>query len=61
MPLPVAPNFLRLDLWVMLLASLAIVPTIFRRGTISRYKGAVFVTAYVAYVYAIFHNAGEMI
>ncbi len=61
MPLPVAPNFLRLDLWVMLLVALAIVPTIISRGTITRVRGAVFVTAYVAYVYAIFHNAGEMI
>ena len=61
MPLPVAPNFLRLDLWVMLLAAFAIVPTVLTRSTISRGKGALFVTAYVAYVYAIFHNASEMI
>lgn len=61
MPLPVAPNFLRLDLWVMLLAAFAIVPTVLARGTITRVMGALFVAAYVAYVYAIFHNAGEMI
>lgn len=61
MPLPVAPNFLRLDLWVMLLAAFAIVPTVLARGSITRTKGAVFVAAYIAYVYAIFHNAGEMI
>tara|TARA_R110000868_G_scaffold163559_2_gene395804 strand:- start:5727 stop:6683 length:957 start_codon:yes stop_codon:yes gene_type:complete len=61
MPLPVAPNFLQLDLWVMLLAAFAIVPTVIARGTISRSMGAFFVVAYIAYVYAIFQNAGEMI
>lgn len=52
-PLPVAPNFLRVDLWVMLLAALAIVPTVVARGSIVRWKGAVFVVAYAVYLVVI--------
>lgn len=55
-PLPVAPNFLRLDLWVMLLAALAIVPTVMARGSIVRWKGAVFVVAYAVYLIAILQH-----
>ncbi|MCE9649446.1 MAG: calcium/sodium antiporter [Parvibaculum sp.] len=53
-PLPVAANFLHLDLWVMLLAALAIVPTVAARGSITRTKGAIFVLSYVIYLFAIF-------
>ena len=49
-PLPVPPSFLRFDLWVMLIASLAILPVIMARGTISRLGGAFFVLAYLGFI-----------
>lgn len=55
MPLPIAPNFLQFDLWVMLLAAFFIVPTIWARGSITRLMGAFYVSAYAAYLFAIFH------
>lgn len=53
-PLPVAANFLHFDLWVMLLAALAIVPTVVARGSITRTRGAIFVLSYAIYLFAIF-------
>lgn len=61
LPLPVAPNFLSFDLWVMLGAALIIVPVIWKRGTISRGTGAFFVLAYGAYMFAIFNAGKDMI
>lgn len=54
-PLPVAANFLHFDLWVMLLAALAIVPTVRARGSITRGKGAIFVLFYAVYLFTVFH------
>lgn len=48
--LPVPPELMRLDLWVMLAASLAVAPFLFRRMPITRVAGAVFVLAYAAYL-----------
>tara|TARA_R110000824_G_scaffold390760_8_gene587772 strand:- start:23935 stop:24930 length:996 start_codon:yes stop_codon:yes gene_type:complete len=61
LPLPVAPNFLTFDLWVMLGAALIIVPTIWKRGSITRGTGAFFILAYGAYLFAIFHTGKGMI
>ncbi|MBI1261131.1 MAG: calcium/sodium antiporter [Rhizobiales bacterium] len=52
-PITVAPEFLHVDLWVMLITSLAILPIIMSKGSITRLNGAIFVLAYVAYLYAI--------
>jgi cation:H+ antiporter len=57
-PLPVAPNFLRVDLWVMLLAAFAVLPMVMRRGTITRWTGALFVLAYAIYVYTLLERGG---
>jgi cation:H+ antiporter len=53
-PIPIAENFLRIDLWVMLIAALAIVPTVAARGSITRAKGMVFVLTYAIYMFVIF-------
>ena len=49
-PIPVAPEFLRFDLWVMLGASLVLAPFVFLRWNITRTWGFVLTAAYVAYV-----------
>lgn len=48
--MPVPPEMLRVDLWVMLGASLVLAPFIFRRWPLGRIVGAVFTLVYIAYV-----------
>lgn len=55
-PITVSPEFLQVDLWVMLITSLAILPVILAKGSITRLYGAIFVLAYIAYLYAILHR-----
>jgi len=50
-PLPIPENFVKFDLWVMLLAALVMVPFIMTRTTLTRTVGASFVMAYGAYLY----------
>jgi cation:H+ antiporter len=52
-PVPVDPEFLRFDLWVMLGASLLLAPFIFNQRDIGFWTGALFVSGYVAYVIAL--------
>jgi cation:H+ antiporter len=49
-PIPVDPEFLRFDLWVMLGASLALIPFVFFKVDIGRVWGIVLTAAYLAYV-----------
>ena len=49
-PIPIDPSFLQLDLWVMLAASLVIVPFVFLRQDITRVWGVVLTAAYVVYL-----------
>lgn len=49
-PIPVDPEFLRFDLWVMLASSLLLVPFVFMKMDISRLWGVVLSALYVAYV-----------
>lgn len=49
-PIPVDPEFLRFDLWVMLAASLLLVPFVFLRVDISRVFGVVLTMLYVTYI-----------
>ena len=49
-PIPVDAGFLRFDLWVMLAASLVLVPFVFMRRDIGPAVGGLFVAGYVAYV-----------
>lgn len=51
--LPVAEEFLRLDLWVMLAASLLIAPFVFLRWNITRLWGLVLTLLYGAYVFVL--------
>ena len=49
-PIPVAPEFLRFDLWVMLGASVLLVPFVFWRWNITRVWGICLFVAYAAYI-----------
>ncbi len=60
-PLPVSATFLQIDLWVMLLAAFAIIPTIMTRGSITWWKGAAFVLAYAIYIVSILHRGSALI
>ncbi|MCG6110723.1 MAG: calcium/sodium antiporter [Paracoccus sp.] len=52
-PLPVPPEMLRLDLWVMLGASLLLAPFLLRGVSLSRPVGAAFVVLYGAYAWVL--------
>ncbi|MCB1397463.1 MAG: sodium:calcium antiporter, partial [Rhodobacteraceae bacterium] len=52
-PIPVAPEFLQFDLWVMLAASLLLVPFVFMKMNITRTWGIVLTALYAAYVVAV--------
>ncbi|MFC6688841.1 calcium/sodium antiporter [Jhaorihella thermophila] len=54
-PIPVEREFLIYDLWVMLGASLALLPFVFGCRDITRRWGVVFVGFYAVYVVAVFH------
>ena len=56
-PLTVEPTFVRFDLWIMLAASLLLIPFILRHRPISRFSGFIFVALYVCYVYILYHPA----
>jgi cation:H+ antiporter len=49
-PVPVDPQFLRFDLWVMLAASLVLAPIVFLRWHMGRAIGVAFTGLYVAYL-----------
>ncbi|MBR9844277.1 MAG: calcium/sodium antiporter [Rhodobacteraceae bacterium] len=53
-PLPVDPEFLRFDLWVMLGASLLLIPFVFFKQDINRPIGVVLTLLYLLYVVAVF-------
>ncbi len=52
-PIPVGPEFLRFDLWVMLAASLLLIPFVFFRQDIGRVWGVFLSLAYVSYILAV--------
>lgn len=52
-PIPVAPEFLRFDLWVMLGASALLFPFVFMRRDITRTWGMILTALYAAYVIAV--------
>ncbi len=49
-PVPVPESFLRVDLWVMLGASIALLPFTLRRGAVRRRGGVFLVIAYLGYI-----------
>jgi cation:H+ antiporter len=52
---PVDPEFLRFDLWVMLAASLALAPFVLFRMNLTRPWGVALTAAYVAYVVSLLY------
>jgi cation:H+ antiporter len=52
-PIPVDPAFLRFDLWVMLGASILLVPFVFLRFDITRVWGVVLTALYLVYLVAV--------
>lgn len=52
-PVSVPEEFLRFDLWIMLAATLALVPFVLSRRQITRIPAALFVGAYAAYIYVV--------
>jgi cation:H+ antiporter len=53
--IPVDPEFLYFDLWVMLAASLLLIPFVFFRRDISRVWGVALTALYVVYILIILH------
>jgi len=51
-PLPVAPQFLAFDLWIMLAATLLLAPMLLWKWKLNRGVAVVFIAAYVAYIAA---------
>ncbi|MBT3791023.1 MAG: calcium/sodium antiporter [Alphaproteobacteria bacterium] len=58
MPVPVPQEVLDFDLWIMLAASLALVPFVLRRAPIGRVAGIAFTLAYLAYIGSQFSDHG---
>ena len=52
-PIPVDPQFLSFDLWIMAAAAVVLVPFVFLGWTISRVFGVILTAAYAAYVAAL--------
>ena len=52
-PIPVDPQFLRFDLWVMLGASLILIPFVFLRVDITRIWGIALSVLYVTYLFVV--------
>ncbi len=57
-PIPVPVEFLRFDLWVMLGASLLLLPIVVRRTDIGRVWGFVLTALYVIYLWVVLHIGG---
>lgn len=53
-PLPVPPEVLDFDLWVMVAAAALVVPFVWRRASIGRAAGALLLAGYLAYIAAQF-------
>lgn len=53
-PIPIPEAVLRYDLWIMLAATLALVPFVIRRSMINRLPALGFVLAYCAYIFFVF-------
>ncbi|QYX58681.1 calcium/sodium antiporter [Roseovarius sp. SCSIO 43702] len=52
-PIPVDPEFLRFDLWVMLASSLVLVPFVMFRRDIGRVWGVILTVSYLGYIYVV--------
>ncbi len=52
-PIPVDPQFLSFDLWVMLAASLLLIPFVFMKVDITRTWGVIFSALYIGYIVTV--------
>ncbi len=52
-PIPVDPEILRFDLWIMLAASLLLIPFVYHRWIFGRVTGVIFTALYVIYVVSV--------
>jgi len=52
-PVPVPDMIMRIDLWVMLAAALAITPFVVNKSSITRLTGLVFVLSYILYIFLV--------
>jgi len=52
-PIPVDPSFIEFDFWIMLGASVLLVPFVFFRRDITRSWGIVLTTLYIGYLFAV--------
>lgn len=52
-PIPIEPGFLKLDLWIMLAASLLLIPFVFFRQDITRTWGLALTALYATYLVAL--------
>ena len=59
-PIPVGPEFLARDLWVMLGCSLLLAPFVLRGVPMGRMAGALFLLLYAGYIYVLFRNGGAL-
>jgi len=53
-PVPVPETFLTVDLWIMLAASVLLLPFVMKGAQISRMPGVGFLAAYLAYMYFVY-------
>ncbi len=53
-PIPIGGQIAQFDIWVMLAATILLVPILVSGWRLSRAEGAIFLTAYVAYIYSIY-------
>ncbi|UWQ80160.1 calcium/sodium antiporter [Leisingera sp. S132] len=53
-PISVDPEFLQFDLWVMLAASLLLIPFVFFKQDITRIWGVILTALYLAYLFVLF-------
>lgn len=52
-PIPVDPSFIRFDFWIMLGASLLLIPFVFFRKDLTRGWGIALTALYIAYIFAV--------
>lgn len=60
-PIPVPQDLLDFDLWVMLAATLAVMPFAIARARVTRLPGALFVAAYIGYIAIAVGHKGSAI
>jgi len=53
-PIPVGETFFAFDFWVMLAASLVLIPFVYLRQDLTRLWGVILTAAYIGYLVAVF-------